>query len=171
MTPKPSHSPLAADHPLTGDERLLQLIHRASHAGRALRRLLADQAAEQGLSDAELLVIWLCERGPGLAQVELSAEVGMSPAQMSVTVERLRQRRLIDMQRSAVDRRRQVWRTTEDGLRLLVTARQGLAAAAKQLDQIVPTDHQQTAGALCEWLAEAMQQTGGLRSSHAGAAA
>ena len=41
------------------------------------------------LSDSELLVVWLCSGG-GRIQVELAAAIGISPAQMSGMVERLR---------------------------------------------------------------------------------
>jgi DNA-binding MarR family transcriptional regulator len=126
----------------TPDQRLLALVHRASAAGRALRRLLADEAAAVGLSDVELLVVWLCDEGPGLAQVELAHEVGISPAQMSATVERLRQRGLIAVQRSALDRRRQVWRTTDGGRQALAALKPAIERAAAGIDARFAPDDQ-----------------------------
>jgi DNA-binding MarR family transcriptional regulator len=74
---------------------------------------------------------------------------------MSGLVERLRQRGLIEVQRSAVDRRRQVWRTTEQGRQVLADLRPHLASAAAQLDRKLPLADQQTVLALCEQLTAA----------------
>ena len=107
---------LECSDPISPDERLMHLVHRTSGAGRLLRRLLADLAATAGLSDAELLLVWLCTgQSQGWVQVDLAIAVGLSPAQTSGMVERLRQRGLIEMQRLATDRRRQVWRATTTG--------------------------------------------------------
>jgi DNA-binding MarR family transcriptional regulator len=99
-------------------ERVLRLIHWSSTASRHLRRQLAEVAAAFDLTDNELLVVWLC-RGTGWVQVELAGTIGVSPAQMSGTVDRLGSRGLVAMHRPTMDRRRQVWRTTTGGLALL----------------------------------------------------
>lgn len=139
------------------DERLLRLVERASGAGRSLRRLLAEHAAAAGLSDAELLVVWLAgdRGGPGMVQGDLATAIGVSPALMSGLVERLRQRGLVEVQRSAVDRRRQVWRTTEQGRQLLAALRPQLAHAAAQIDRQLPVGDQVALLALCEQLTAA----------------
>jgi DNA-binding MarR family transcriptional regulator len=138
------------------DRMLLVLIHRVSSAGRALRRLLADAAAAVGLTDAELLIVWLCaERG--VVQGELATAIGVSPALMSGTVERLRQRELIEMQRSTVDRRRQVWRATTAGQQLLDALRPSLAALAEQLGTKISAAERTSARELCDRLASAAQ--------------
>jgi DNA-binding MarR family transcriptional regulator len=143
--------------PEASDERLLRLVERASGAGRSLRRLLAEHAAAAGLSDAELLVIWLAgDRGEaGMVQGDLAAAIGVSPALMSGLVERLRQRGLVEVQRSAVDRRRQVWRTTEQGRQVLDVLRPHLAQAAAQLDRHLPPRDQEMLLALCQQLTAA----------------
>ena len=143
--------------PESSDERLLLLVERASGAGRALRRLLAEYAAVADLSDAELLVVWLASDrgGQGMVQGDLAAAIGVSPALMSGLVERLRQRGLVEVQRSAVDRRRQVWRTTEQGRQVLAALRPHLAHAAAQLDRHLPLRDQEMLLALCEQLTAA----------------
>jgi DNA-binding MarR family transcriptional regulator len=138
------------------DADLLRLVQRASSAGRALRRLLADHAAAADLSDAELLMLWLCGDTHGMVQGELAAAIGVSPALMSGMVEKLRQRTLLEMQRSLVDRRRQVWRTTDAGRQLLADLRPVLVRLAEQLAaKLLPGD-QQTLESLCERLLTAV---------------
>src|SRR5688500_1434487 len=99
MSLPPQAAPSGSHADRTGpppDAALLMVIHRVSSAGRALRRVLADQATSVGLSDAEVLVVWLC--GPrGMVQGDLATAIGVSPALMSGTVERLRQQGLIEM--------------------------------------------------------------------------
>jgi DNA-binding MarR family transcriptional regulator len=135
---------------------LLVLIHRVSIAGRALRRLKADSAEAVGLSDGDLLIVWLCaERG--VVQGELATAIGVSPALMSGTVERLRQRELIEMQRSTVDRRRQVWRATTAGQQLLEALRPSLVALAEQLGGKISAAERTSARELCDRLTAAAQ--------------
>jgi DNA-binding MarR family transcriptional regulator len=138
------------------DATLLLLIHRVSSAGRALRRLLADQATAVGLSDAEVLVVWLCT-ARGMVQGDLATAIGVSPALMSGTVERLRQQGLIEMHRVPVDRRRQVWRATERGQHLLGALRPILTALAEQIDARLPAAELALARDLCERLTIAAQ--------------
>ena len=139
------------------DATLLLLIHRVSSAGRALRRLLADQATAIGLSDAEVLVVWLCT-ARGMVQGDLATAIGVSPALMSGTVERLRQQGLIEMHRVPVDRRRQVWRTTEQGQHLLDSLRPTLIALAEQIDTRLPPAELDIARNLCERLTTAAHE-------------
>jgi len=155
MSPPNASLPLASLESVPAappsDATLLLLIHRVSSAGRALRRLLADQATAVGLSDAEVLVIWLCAPR-GMVQGDLATAIGVSPALMSGTVERLRQQGLIEMHRVPVDRRRQVWRTTERGQHLLGALRPALVALAEQFDARLPAAELALARELCERL-------------------
>ena len=137
-------------------ERLLSLVHWTSAASRQLRRRLAEVASTFQLSDPELLVLWFCHGG-GQVQVELAAAIGISPAQMSGVVERLRLRELVAMHRSATDRRRQVWRTTAAGETLLgdIAAQlDGLSATTIQGG--LSTAEQQVVESLCQRLVEAV---------------
>jgi|GEM_PF-3970398 Transcriptional regulators len=160
MSPAPRTNPLVlgeCNAPRDGnsaappDATLLLLIHRVSSAGRALRRLLAEQATAIGLSDAELLVVWLCA-SRGMIQGDLATTIGVSPALMSGTVERLRQQGLIEMHRVPVDRRRQVWRTTERGQHLLDALRPALVSLAEQIERRLPPAELALARDLCERL-------------------
>lgn len=155
FAPPPTPAAEAPPH-----ERLLDLVQRVSSAGRSLRRLLAEQAAAVELTDGDVLVVWLCADAgsPGTVQGELATAIGVSPALMSGTVERLRQRGLIEMQRSSLDRRRQVWRTTDAGRRLLAQLAPVLAQVAQQFDSRIPKEQQQTAGNLCDHLTTAAHE-------------
>ena len=138
-------------------DRLLSLIHWTSTASRHLRRRLADVAAELGLSDTELLVVWLCSGG-GRVQVDLAGAIGISPAQMSGMVERLRSRGLVAMHRQAMDRRRQVWRASAAGQVLLSQAAGHLNELAASITSGLASDEQQAARSLCQRLAEAVAE-------------
>jgi DNA-binding MarR family transcriptional regulator len=74
---------------------------------------------------------------------------------MSGLVQRLLERGLIEMQRSTVDRRRQVWRTTTSGRGLLAQLRPLLGSLVQQLDQQVAPSEQLAAQGLCERLSAA----------------
>src|SRR5206468_2576310 len=109
------------------------------------------------LSDTELLVVWLCSGG-GRIQVELALAIGISPAQMSGMVERLRSRGLVAMHRLAMDRRRQIWRTTAVGQSLLAAAAEHLNELAAGISRGLSAEEQSAAEGLCERLAEAAGQ-------------
>jgi DNA-binding MarR family transcriptional regulator len=144
---KPSEVPSQA-------ERLLRLVHWTSSASRHLRRRLAEIAAALELNDNELLVVWLCSGG-GRVQVELAGAIGISPAQMSGLVERLRSRGLVAMYRLAGDRRRQLWRTTPAGQALLAQANHDLNELAASIKSDLSDAEQHAAETLCERLAQA----------------
>jgi DNA-binding MarR family transcriptional regulator len=134
-------------------DRVLRLVHWTSTASRHLRRRLADVGEMLGLSDTELLVLWLCSGGDRV-QVDLAGVIGISPAQMSGMVERLRSRGLVAMHRLAMDRRRQVWRTSAAGQTLLVRAAQHLSALSGAIASGLSASEQQAAQTLCQRLAE-----------------
>src|SRR5438105_3281404 len=130
-------------------DRLLRLVHWTNTASRHLRRRLSEIAGTLELTDNELLVVWLCSGGARV-QVELAAAIGISPAQMSGMVERLRSRGLVAMHRLAMDRRRQVWRTTSAGQAVLSNTAGHLNALAECLGAGVAEDAQEAARSLCE---------------------
>src|SRR5262245_30988232 len=154
--PGPKHG-LSALEPAVNStaDHLLRLVHSTSAASRQLRRRLCEVAESVDLSDNELLVIWLCSDG-GRVQVELAGAIGVSAAQMSGIVERLRARGLVAMHRPAVDRRRQVWRTSRPGEALLQQADEHLQDLANLIRNELTSDEQQTAQALCERLAHSL---------------
>jgi DNA-binding MarR family transcriptional regulator len=133
-------------------ERFLRLVRWTSAASRQLRKRLGELAAAFELSDTELLVVWLCSGG-GRVQVELAGAIGVSPAQMSGMVERLRSRGLVGMHRSAMDRRRQVCRTTAEGETLLARASNHLTEITAVVGTGLSETEQEKAQELCERLA------------------
>jgi len=135
-------------------ERLLRLAHWTSTASRHLRRRIAEVTESLDLSDTELIVVWLCSGG-GRVQVDLAAAIGISPAQMSGLVERLRSRGLVAMHRLACDRRRQIWRATSEGQALLISAAQHLSDLATALAEHLSDEEQVAAQSLCQHLSEA----------------
>lgn len=145
--------------PVPQAERLLRLVHWTSAASRQLRRRLAEVAQAFDLSDAELLVVWLCH-GNGHVQVELAGAIGVSPAQMSGLAERLRARGLVGMHRLALDRRRQVWRTSPTGEALLHQLTEHLDELAAAIDGALSSDDQQAMQMLCERLVNVVGYSG-----------
>lgn len=107
-----SHAPAPAD-----SGTLVELIHGLSRCYRMLRTWLDERLRPWDLRDTEFWVLWLCSRfSPnGVVQHELAAVVGVSEAQMSGVVERLRQNGLLIGCRGEPDRRRQYWRLTAAG--------------------------------------------------------
>lgn len=148
---------LAGSSRSTEAECLLRLVHWTSQASRQLRRRLAEVASRQGLSDTELLVLWVCTGG-GRVQIELAGEIGVSPAQTSGMVERLHSRGLVAMRRQAVDRRRQVCETTAAGLALLAQAAEALNEVARCIGEELDATELQMAEALCQRLCAALKE-------------
>jgi len=98
-------------------------------AGRIAASQLAVLAKSSGLSEAEFRLLWLlhavCSQHPTdlssplLDQKTMGEKLGLSAAQVSAVVERLRQATLIEGQPSHADRRRNVWQLTTLGTTLL----------------------------------------------------
>jgi DNA-binding MarR family transcriptional regulator len=108
----------------------LHLLLDASAATRAWRSQLAEQVAACEVTDQEFFTLWLCAEAPAgcRGQGDLAGALGVSAAQMSGLVERLRQRGLLQVERLGNDRRRQVWMLTSAGITLLTHALHSLAA-------------------------------------------
>lgn len=103
-----------------GWDEVSQLIGQMSACESALRKRLSLVVADQELSSNELLVLRACwQPGSLTGQRELSNRVGVSTAQISAIVERLRSIGLISGHRPPSDRRRQVWSITEKGQQCL----------------------------------------------------
>jgi DNA-binding MarR family transcriptional regulator len=135
-------------------QRLLELVLHLSATSRALRRRLAALAARVDLTEHELLAIWLCASA-GRAQGELAATLGISPAQMSGLVERLRARGLVEREWLTHDRRRHVWRTSAGGREVLASAVPPLQELARELVRWLREEEQSSLAALCRRLASA----------------
>ncbi|WP_254507400.1 MarR family winged helix-turn-helix transcriptional regulator [Anatilimnocola floriformis] len=133
----------------------LQLVLQVGATARTVRRQLAGQIASSELSEQEFLVLWLCDDA-GVAhrgQGELAEAVGVSPAQMSGLVERLRTRDLLKFERCGNDRRRQVWQLTSAGESLLADVCQLLASPGGKLHGSLNTaELEQLRQLLDQWL-------------------
>ena len=153
-------------------ERLLHLIQAAGSAGRQLRRWLAERLARFELTESELQVLWLCSQsrpGGGWVQGELAQAAGLSPAQTSSLVERLRQRGLMAMKRSTLDRRRAVWQLLAQGEDLLLRIRTGLESVAHRLDALVAPEEQEAAARLFDRIVDAAERSEAIKPHEAGA--
>lgn len=132
----------------------LQLLLLVGAAARGARRLLAEQVAASELSEQEFFVLWLCNdaelahRGQG----ELAEAVGVSPAQMSGLVDRLRRRNLLQFERLGRDRRRQVWQLTPAGQTLLAEVCQQLLHGHKLPGELTAPEQHQLLALLERWL-------------------
>jgi DNA-binding MarR family transcriptional regulator len=135
MTPAPRDSIRDANAPQgdpafdMGVNRALYLAQALSRASRLLRELIDDQSSIQGIGEAEFPLLWLFQRvgAETSCQNELARRLGISPAQVSALVERLRQAGWVVGQRSSVDRRRQIWRLTDRGTELVRHVAGGLS--------------------------------------------
>lgn len=156
----PMAAPRVTPSPQRGEgdaDRLLGFIHAAGGAFRHLRSLLDEQVQPLGVDGSECLVLWLCAthaHHAGWAQQDLANAIGVSPALMSSLVEGLRKRGLMDMKRSPVDRRRQVWQLLSQGEDLLNKIRTSLGSVAEQLDELVPTQDREAAQQVFARIAE-----------------
>jgi DNA-binding MarR family transcriptional regulator len=100
-------------------------IGRACHVaadGRRAARALAKWCARFNLSEPEFQVLWRLRLGAAgeFDQTALAKRLAYSPAQVSATVERLRERGWIASQTGSGDRRRNLWRLTTTGSGIIV---------------------------------------------------
>lgn len=152
--------PRVAPSPHRGEgeaDRLLGFIHAAGGAFRHLRSLLDEQVQPLGVDSSQCLVLWLCAthaHHAGWAQQDLANAIGVSPALMSSLVEVLRKRGLMEMKRSPIDRRRQVWQLLSQGEDLLNKIRTSLGCVAEQIDGLVPIQDQESAQQVFARIAE-----------------
>jgi DNA-binding MarR family transcriptional regulator len=95
----------------------LEVARQLFSTAREARRLLAEVAAREQLSEWAVLALWVCHQRSeaGLDQRAIASELAVSTAQISELVADLDRRELLAALRPANDRRRQVWRTTTAG--------------------------------------------------------
>lgn len=102
--------------------------------GRRLRGAVAAMSARHGLNEGQFSLLWHCRQAPagGLSQQEIAAELALSPAQISVQVEQLRQAGWLSGERDGSDRRRQCWRLTASGRAIADRVAEDIAGWAAQ---------------------------------------
>lgn len=112
---------------------------RAVVEGRRAARALASWSKPFELNESDLQVLWALHLATPdrLNQSLLAGLLVVSPAQMSVTVERLRARNWIEQLPTGGDRRRNHWQLTADGQRLLARV---MAAAARRPHELPAPD-------------------------------
>ncbi len=142
---------------------LLRLVSRCE---RELRLALTDRIHRWGIHDVELLVLWLCQEtaDPGIAQSELVAEIGVSAAQVSGLVERLRRQKLLISKRCDSDRRKQYWTLTKEGVRLLDEIQADLSVVSHGLAKDLSIDEQRLLASLLQQLTRGAKQPFALRA-------
>ena len=133
----------------------LELAELLSRCERLLRDEIQQRTARQGLSEAQFSLLWTCRQAPagGLSQSELSQALALSAAHVSGQVEQLRAKGLLAGQRSAPDRRRQLWQLTSAGQAQLDTLLEELLGWAEQLDRQLAPDRRQALAGLLKQLA------------------
>ena len=119
------------------DHQYIMLIERLVSCSRRIRCDLAARLSNLGLTEGEFFVLWACRLAPaeGVSQNELAVRIGVSAAQISSLVERLRATGYLEGRRDPADRRRQCWRLTTAGEDCLRTALASLADWTAQLKQ------------------------------------
>jgi len=103
--------------PFPDNHSSLDTLCRRIADGRRLARRLALALREHELGEAEFRLLWLLlktERA-SLEQSLLVEELGLSPAQVSALVERLRSQKMIAPVVASKDRRRKLWQLTASG--------------------------------------------------------
>jgi len=81
------------------------------------RQTLSRALHRQDMTEAEFLLLWTCFRRAAkpVGQHRLVFDVGLSKAQTSSLLESLRRKQYLSGERSADDRRRQLWQITPLG--------------------------------------------------------
>jgi DNA-binding MarR family transcriptional regulator len=89
-------------------------------AGRSTARRLDSLVRDYDLNEAGFRLLWTLKKKPAfLDQKQLADELGLSAAQVSSLVERLRMHELIEARTAPGDRRRQPWKLTSSGRKLI----------------------------------------------------
>lgn len=121
---------------------LIQSACQTGIAGRLAERALSAWVRDRGVTEAEFRVLWSLYHGEAAGaasdshsvatadQSEFAAQLAVSTAQISAVVERLADRRLIASQIDPADRRRRLWRLSEEGRSIVVRIIAGVQASA-----------------------------------------
>lgn len=115
------------------------------HLNRRLRRELAPL----GITGGQAALLWAIRSNPGMGLLELAELEGVSAPAMSAHVDRLEAAGLVARRRSERDRRRVELEVTEEGLRILRSARRRRTAwLAERLGRLEPDDLERIDAAL-----------------------
>ena len=118
LAPRALAEPVAPIDPAVGQT---DKTCRAAVEGRRAARALTDWARRFALGEPDFQVLW-CLRFAAercLDQATLAGRLALSPAQVSMTVERLGANGWIACRAAPADRRRKLWQLTQPGASLL----------------------------------------------------
>lgn len=115
------------------------------HLNRRLRRELAPL----GITGGQAALLWAIRSNPAMGLLELAELEGVSAPAMSAHVDRLEAAGLVARRRSERDRRRVELEVTEEGLRILRSARRRRTAwLAERLRRLEPDELERIDAAL-----------------------
>lgn len=119
---------------------LTDLIKRLQLCHRSLRAMVEQALSDLEMTDTELLVLGACQRSvsEASAQGAIAVEIGVSPAQLSALVEKLRLRGWLSVERAVGDRRKQLIAPTALGSDRLRQANDRLKAVSLLLAAYLP---------------------------------
>lgn len=106
-----------------------------------LSRRLRKELAPLGITGGQASLLWAIRSSPGIGAGELAEQEGVSPPAMTAAVDRLEAAGLVARRRSELDGRRIELALTDEGLRVLRSARSRRTAwLAARLKQLEPSD-------------------------------
>lgn len=135
------------------------LVRRLHLGHRLLRSHLAERLAGLEMSETDFLVLGACDRAgeASASQGSLASLVGLSPAQLSALVERLRQRGWLDVRRCRSDRRKQLLSVTDVGREQLQRAIELIQQGDRDLVPGFDATHRRTLSHCLDQLIEACE--------------
>jgi len=135
-----------------------EMIEQITICGRSLRRTFGECVARQGISDSQVWLLWACLQAPpqGLSQTQLATLLVLSDAQVSASVEQLRQKGFLEGRRLPPDRRRQLWQLTAAGRSTLEQSLSELNGWASEMDRRFGSDRRSRLGQLVGELTEVL---------------
>lgn len=133
--------------------RWVRFSEQLSTLSRLVRAGLTERLESRALGWSQFSLLWVCHEwaSVGLSQNELSGLLGVSSAHVSGLVEQLRSKGLLVGHRAASDRRRQVWRLTDEGRALLGEVLADLVDWVDDLERRLGVDDAQ-------WLEQVVQR-------------
>jgi DNA-binding MarR family transcriptional regulator len=112
--------------------RAIELVERMRAINKAIAARLAPLFNEQGLTIAEVTVLWKVHTAGEFRATALAEHLGLAPSTLTGLLDRLTERGLLDRGADPEDRRAVVMKST-DGLRDLM--RQLMRAGSRQLER------------------------------------
>ncbi len=121
--------------PREATDQLATITQALTRCTRQLKGVISGQISDCELTETEFFLLWFCRQAgeQGVAQKEMTDAIGVSPAQMSATVDRLRTRGLMEARRTAIDRRRQQLILSPEGRLVLDEALGNLSGFSQRL--------------------------------------